>query len=161
MSILYTKGKLVLCSIFRFCKHVLTFLILSFLPKIDFTDQNGSQRGINFDYFWIQKWMQLQTSKVEERHKKWGDLSSFHVSFLNMVPKVIRKCLFAVMCCFQHEIWVCCYIAICIYFLFVFTVSGIGYYIIIYCFGNFRVWSWGVLLNFCRVNIAFDILILN
>ena len=39
--------------------------------------------------------------------------------------------------------------------------NGIVYYAITYCFGNIRVWSWKILLNFCWISIFFDTLIAN
>ena len=39
--------------------------------------------------------------------------------------------------------------------------NGSVYYAMIYCFGDIRVWSWRILLNFCRVSIFFNILIAN
>ena len=33
--------------------------------------------------------------------------------------------------------------------------NGIGYYTITCCFGDIRVWSQNILLNFCRVSIFF------
>ena len=37
----------------------------------------------------------------------------------------------------------------------------IFYYAMTYCFGDIRVWSWIILLNFCWVSIFFDVLIAN
>ena len=51
----------------------------------------------NFDYFQIQKWM-LQTVRPEkEDEKKWGHLSSFHVSWV-MVLNLSKKVDFLQFC---------------------------------------------------------------
>ena len=42
-----------------------------------------------------------------------------------------------------------------------FSENDILYCAMTYCFGNIRVWSQRTLLNFCRVSIFFDILIVN
>ena len=39
--------------------------------------------------------------------------------------------------------------------------NGIVYYAMKYCFGDIRVWSRRILLNFCLGSIVFDILIAN
>ena len=39
--------------------------------------------------------------------------------------------------------------------------NGIVYYAMAYCFGDIRVWSRIILLDFCLVSIFFDILIVN
>ena len=47
-------------------------------------DQRGDHMKMNFDYLQIKKSM-LQTEWKKEM-KKWGNLSSFHVSFLSYGP---------------------------------------------------------------------------
>ena len=47
-------------------------------------DQRGDHMKMNFDYLQIKKSM-LQTEWKKET-KKWGNLSSFHVSFLSYGP---------------------------------------------------------------------------
>ena len=39
--------------------------------------------------------------------------------------------------------------------------NGIVYYALTYCFGDIWVWSQRILINFCRISISFDVLIVN
>ena len=67
------------CLLFR--KVWWTVRIVSFRGLLQTRmERKGDHIKMNFDYFQIQKWMWQIVSR-KSRWKKWGHLSSFHVSF--------------------------------------------------------------------------------
>ena len=119
---------------------------------------------MNFDYFQIQKWM-LQTVRAEKVDDKKGVfcLVSMFPSWV-MVCKLSKKVHFLQFCADlskKSKSIKAIYIYASERSRYALSENGIVYYAVTYYFGNIRVSSRRILLNFCWVSIFFDILIAN
>ena len=74
----------------------------SFFSKLRyFTKQNGPKGGPRENEFWLfsnTKMNVTNSSSGKSRWKKWGHLSSFHVSFVSYGPKIVKKVHFLQLC---------------------------------------------------------------
>ena len=127
-------------------------------------DQKGDHMKMNFEYFQIQKWI-LQGLRKEKVDEKNGVicLVSMFPSWV-MVLKLSKKCIF---CNFvltsarNLSLLKQIYMYASERSRYSLSENGIVYYTVIYCFGDIRVLSQRILLNFCWVSIFFDISIAN
>ena len=140
------------------------FKIDSFWPKILPTrmDQRGGPHENYFEYFQIQKWI-LQAVREEKSRWKKGVIClvsmfpswvmvlklSTNVHFCNFVLTPARNLTESIKAIYIYasERSRCVLLENCIV-----------YYAMTQCFGDIWFWSQRVLLNFCWVNIFFDIL---
>ena len=119
---------------------------------------------MNFDYFQIQKWM-LQTVRVKKVDEK--NVIIYLISMLRswvMALKLSEKghfLQFYVDLNMKSKSNEAIYIYASERSSNLLSENGIVYHAMTYCFGDIRVWSRRILLNFCWFSIFFDILIAN
>ena len=104
----------------------------------------------------------VRPDKVDE--KKWSHLSSFHVPSLSYGPYLSKKVHFLQFCAEfsnKSKFIKAIYIYASERSHFALSEYSIVSYAMIYCFGDIKVWSQIILLNFCWVGIFFHILIAN
>ena len=119
---------------------------------------------INFEYFQIQKWMiqTVRAEKVDEKSEVICSISMFP-SWVMVIklPKTVKFLQFCAELSKKSKSIKAIYIHASERSRYALSENGIFYYTMIYCFGDIRVWSWRILLNFCWVSIFLDILIAN
>ena len=122
--------------------------------------QRGNHMKMNFDYFQIQKWM-LQTIRAENVDGQNGVICLvFMFSSWVMVLKLSEKVHLLEFCADlsrKSKSIKAIYIYVSERSCYALSENDIVYYTMTYCFGDIRVWSQRILLNFCWVSIFSNI----